>query len=398
MAHMDTDFLERAIQVLETRTPELAKSQMKVPLSYYRDPEIHARERALFTALPRPLAGSTQIGEPGDYMVRRTMGLSVLLTRDDDGRAHAFLNYCRHRGAEPAKGCGNASRLSCPYHGWTYDMQGRLVGMPLRDRNSAIDFGEHGLVELPSEERHGLIWVVLTPGAKIDVAAHLGAVDRQLADQGLDKLRYYPALSMAPIAANWKCVGEGVIEALHVPFIHAATFNVTPKTDDTQTSGRYNSFADIGLYDRHGDHVHWMIPLFSRDDTDGVRREFSQGRHLDWRMVGNIWLLAPGILIANDQYGFDVGVMEPGDSVDTAFMHYGWLAPQEAPSGWPSPEVMAQRAAIAIAEDQVVWEGCGRGLARGGHDYAIVGRNEKGVQFFHESLAELTGYRGLGYI
>ena len=72
-----------------------------------------------------------------------------LITRDESGVAHVLLNYCRHRGAEPAHGCGNARRFTCPYHGWVYDTKGALTGMPLRDRHATLDLSDFGLVELP---------------------------------------------------------------------------------------------------------------------------------------------------------------------------------------------------------------------------------------------------------
>ena len=74
------------------------------------------------------------------------------------------------------------------------------------------------------------------------------------------------------------------------------------------------------------------------------------------------------------------------------------MGPSEAPDGLPSLDDMTLRAGAAVREDAPVWEGCGRGLALGAHDHALIGRNEKGVQIFHEALAEQTGYQGLGYI
>lgn len=398
MTKLDADLAARTIRIVEERVPELAPSQMLVPLSWYRDPLIHEEERRLFLTLPRPLAGSTQLANPHDYLVRESMGLSVLLTRDGDGQVHAFLNYCRHRGAEPAKGCGNSRRFSCPYHGWTYDTRGQLVAMPLADRNETLDYGKLGLVELPCEERHGLVWVILTPGLPIDIAAHLGAVDGQLAQQGLDRMHYFPALQMAPVAANWKCIGEGIVEALHLPFVHAATFDSIPRTDGGQARNLAAGFTDTGIYDRVGNHVRWMIPKFDRTGIPAFEAALARDESFDWRAISNIWILAPGIIIANDQYGFDIGVIEPGQEIDRAFMHYGWMAPTEPPEGYPPPEAMAERAARAIIEDQVVWEGCGRGLAKGAHDYVVIGRNEKGVQLFHEILADLTGRQHPGYL
>lgn len=390
-----TALLERSIRIVEERMPELAHSFMQVPLSYYRDAEIAERERQLFMTQPRPVVASTEIAAADDYLVRMTMGRSILCTRDVDGKAHVFLNYCRHRGAEPAKGCGNARRHSCPYHGWAYNSKGELVAMPLPDRNATLDYSELGLVELPSEERHGFVWAILTPGLAIDVAAHLGEVDGQLAAQGLEKMRYVNSLPLEPISANWKCVAEGVVESLHVPFVHRATFNVDPVSGGE----RFVSSAaiDMAIYDRFGPHVRYALPTFGRDQLDAMRGHRDAGKPVGWQQVVSVWLLSPGVLIANDSYGLDIGLMEPGPTTDTAYFRYGWMGPHVPPEGLPTVEEMAQRAGAAVREDAPVWEGCGRGLALGGHDYALIGRNEKGVQLFHEALAAQTGYAGLRY-
>ena len=92
----------------------------RLPACAARDPAVACGEAG----------ASSEIPNPDDYHVRFAMGRSILLTRDVDGKAHAFLNYCRHRGAEPASGCGNARRHSCPYHAWTYNSKGELVAMP----------------------------------------------------------------------------------------------------------------------------------------------------------------------------------------------------------------------------------------------------------------------------
>ena len=109
-----TTLLERSIEIVENRMPELADRYMQVPLSYYTSDKWAERERHLFMTQPRALIAASEIANPDDYLVRFAMGRSILLTRDMDGKAHAFLNYCRHRGAEPAQGCGNARRHSCP--------------------------------------------------------------------------------------------------------------------------------------------------------------------------------------------------------------------------------------------------------------------------------------------
>jgi choline monooxygenase len=377
--------MRRAVTIAENQLPEMADAHMEVPLDYFTDEELAARERDLFETSPLALLASNEIANPHDFVVRNAVGRSVLITRDEQGVAHAFMNYCRHRGAEVAGGCGNARRFTCPYHAWVYDTRGAVVGMPLADRHGDFDLSSYGLVELPSEERHGFVWVVLRRGHPIDVAAHLGELDSEIADLGCAKMQYYPSLDEAPLAANWKSVAEGLLEGLHVPFVHADTFNLNPQAAN----------VDIAFYDAIGPHIRWGLPMFGQEEAKRLRAT----PEADWcpeQAIGCIWLISPGLLLANELYGLIYADLSPGSATDRSSFRYGWLSPvTDAPEGMPSPEEMAARAARAVGQDQVVWEGCGRGLSRGAHGYELIGRNEKGVQLFHQVLAQQTGFAGL---
>lgn len=380
--------MRRAVDIAERQWPEMADHYMEVPLDYFNDEALAAKERALFETSPLALVASTEIGAPGDFLVRNALGRSILLTRDDDGVAHAFLNYCRHRGAEPAQGCGNARRFTCPYHGWVYDSRGRLSGVPQRNRFDDFNFDGHGLVELSSEERHGFVWVVLQRDHPIDVAAHLGALDSEIGGLGCDKMTYYSSIAEAPLEANWKSVAEGVLEGIHVPYVHADTFNLNPQA--------FN--VDVAFYDVIGPHVRWGLPIFDRDEAVRLR-SVPEDEWLPDERIGCIWLVFPGLLLANELYGVIYADLTPGLTVTSSTFRYGWLSPvADPPEGQPGPGEMAARAARAIVQDQQVWEGCGRGLSRGAHGYEVIGRNEKGVQLFHEVIARLTGYAGLRYV
>lgn len=379
--------IRRAITMVETETPELAAAHMQVPLSYYRDETLAAKEKELFETSPLALVASCEIANPHDYLVRNALGRSILLTRDEDGVAHAFLNYCRHRGAEPAKGCGNARKFACPYHAWVYDTKGRLTGMPLRSRFRDLDLSAHGLVELPSEERHGFLWAVLTPDHPIDVAAHLGALDAEIASLGCDRMSYYSSLEEVQLETGWKSVAEGLLEGIHLPHVHPDTFGLNP-----QAWG-----VDLALSDLIGPHIRWAMPLFGKEGVDRLRNTPES----EWepsKEIGCIWLISPGMLLSHEMYGMIYADLTPGTNTAQSFLRYGWMSPvKEAPEGLPSPEQLAARAAKGVAQDAPVWEGCGRGLARGGHDYALIGKNERAVQFFHERLARQVGYNGLRY-
>ena len=393
----ETNVLERTLEVVQKKLPHLAERYMRVPLTYYTNEQSAARERHLFMTQPIPLLAASEIAEPNSYFVRMAMGRSILLTRDEDGVAHAFLNYCRHRGAEPAQGCGKARGFSCPYHSWTYNTKGELIATPLPDRNASLDYRKLSLVELASEERHGFIWVVLTPGSAIDVSAHLGEVDAQIASLGCQTMKYHSSLRHELLEANWKTVAEGLVEALHVPFVHRATFNVDP----AGAGERFQSISsvDLAVYDRFGPHVRYSLPMFGQKEIAGIRQLQASGQGVPAGRIAQVWLLSPGVLLAQELYGLIYADLEPGPTIGSALFRYGWMSPvDKAPENLPSPSDMAHRAAVAVHEDAPVWAACGRGSAFGGHDHVLIGKNEKGVQLFHEALADQTGYDGLSYV
>jgi nitrite reductase/ring-hydroxylating ferredoxin subunit len=377
--------MKRVLDVVEAQRPEMAESYLRVALENYASEEIAARERELFETSPLALVASSEIAHPHDFLARPAVGRGILLTRDAQGRAHAFENYCRHRGAEPAKGCGNSRTFTCPYHAWVYDNQGRLIGMPLRNRYDDLDLSKLSLVELPCEERHGFVWVVLRPGAKIAVAEHLGPLDSDLAELGCARMTYYNSLDQAPLAANWKSVTEGLLEGLHVPHVHPDTFALNP-----QANG-----VDLGCFDAVGPHVRWTLPMFGREEVARLRALPES----EWDLAGSlacVWWISPNLLLANELYGLIYADLSPGPTTSQSVFRYGWLSPQRsAPPGMPSPEAMAARAARAVGQDRPVWEGCGRGLSVGTHGYALIGRNELGLQLMHKSVARQAGYGGL---
>eukprot|EP01036_Dinobryon_divergens_P036698 gene36698-47837_t len=143
----------------------------------YSDRERAARERdSLFRSQPLFMGLSSRLSKAGDYITEDVAGMPVLLVRGPDGTVRAFANVCRHRGAPVAEGCGNARAFVCPYHAWTYDAQGRLLGVTDKAGFAGLDIGAHGLVRLPAGEKHGMIFVRATPlregePAEIDVDA-----------------------------------------------------------------------------------------------------------------------------------------------------------------------------------------------------------------------------------
>ena len=171
-----TVLARRALAHFQNRTTDQAPAQMRLPVDAYADPERYAREvQRIFRELPIAVALSLELPEPGSYKAETLMGIPLLVTRDESGAAHAFLNVCRHRGAIvcPA-GSGLRKRFSCPYHAWTYDLRGKLVAVNAADTFGDVDRETRPLTELPCAESAGVIWACLTPGAAFDIDAWLG--------------------------------------------------------------------------------------------------------------------------------------------------------------------------------------------------------------------------------
>jgi phenylpropionate dioxygenase-like ring-hydroxylating dioxygenase large terminal subunit len=124
--------VKRLRALVDAKTTEMADTVLRVPLAFYRDPALLARERDLIMSTPLALVPTARLPRPNDYIVRDVLGTSILVARAADGTARAFLNYCRHRGARvvASGSCGSARRFTCPYHAWSYDDAGELVGMP----------------------------------------------------------------------------------------------------------------------------------------------------------------------------------------------------------------------------------------------------------------------------
>ena len=186
--------LESIRSQLAAKSPRWGDGETHIPVERYFDPAIWQAEiRGLFRALPLVAAHSSEIAT-GQVLACDTFDVPVLIARDAEGVVRAFLNVCRHRGMRLVDAGDSAhSRASvvCPYHGWSYRLDGRLRHMLHAEAFDACPAGARDLVQLPCEERHGLVWVVPDAHAKIDLPAFLGSLDAELAFCDLPSLRSF---------------------------------------------------------------------------------------------------------------------------------------------------------------------------------------------------------------
>ena len=160
-------------------TVNLAPEIGQVPAWHYYDEERWALEmKQVFSRLPLMLATSSEIPGPGDYKAMEAAGVPVLISRGEDGAINAYMNMCRHRGAIiMPEGCGNTHRFTCPYHAWTYGLEGELKGVYNGKDFGELDKSANGLRRLPVLERSGLIWVTLDPDSTLPIETFLCGYD-----------------------------------------------------------------------------------------------------------------------------------------------------------------------------------------------------------------------------
>lgn len=245
------EMAETMLKHVEQGTTDQAPAVMRVPVEDYLDPGRWRLEMdRIFMRLPLMLALTIEIPEPGSYKAMDAVGKPVLITRDKERKASALLNVCKHRGMQVApQGRGECARFSCPYHGWTYSNDGRLLAVAEAGTFGEVEKSALGLTELPCQEIAGMIFVILTPGVAIDVPAFLGDMLTDLA--ALDLGSWYYHGSKEILGANWKVAFDGYLEGYHFATAHPKT--VAPRTPSNrahyQMSGPHLliGFPQVGI-------------------------------------------------------------------------------------------------------------------------------------------------------
>jgi choline monooxygenase len=378
----DPALTQRGLDHVRAGTTDLAPSVLRVPLWYYRDEGNLDREMELLRTTPLALVPSARVPREHDFVVRSVLGTSVLVTRGADGVARAFLNYCRHRGARPADGCGNARRFTCPYHAWVYDAEGRLVGMPGAQGFDEVDRTTAGLVALPCEERHGMVWVVLTAGLPLDLDAHLGPLDAELAEWPLGAYHHH-AVQDFESEVSWKAALEGFAESYHFPYVHGESLI------------GMNTLADVSVHEAFGRHQRVCFPYPWITSHDRASDEGNDGP--SWEPIANmavIYWIFPNLVVAVTATGAELIDILPAGSPTRCAVSHGLIVPQapatdEERAGLD--DLFAQVHAALYDEDFGMLPQCGDSIRNGQHDHMLIGRNEIGVQHVVRTFASALG-------
>jgi phenylpropionate dioxygenase-like ring-hydroxylating dioxygenase large terminal subunit len=193
-----------------------------LPAWTYSDPEFFALEKErVFAPSWQVVCHESDLPNPGDWHTLDCLGESAIVVRGADGTLRAFVNVCRHRGSRLVDGAsGCARKLVCPYHAWTYDLDGALVGVPDQASYPALDKARHGLAPVGLEVWHGFVFVRLADGGP-SVADMMAPYEAMIAPYRFEELRALGRVTLRPRSVNWKTIGDNYSDGLHIPIAHA---------------------------------------------------------------------------------------------------------------------------------------------------------------------------------
>ena len=349
--------------MIDDYTPKELPRATTIPARWYRDPHLLELESAaVFARTWQPAGHAASVAQPGSYLAAEIAGEPVVVTRAKDGILRAFSNVCRHRASIIAGGHGTANALRCPYHAWTYGLDGRLLGCP--EFEGVLDF-EKSAVRLPEfrAETWGPYVFVNQDANAPSLADVLGAIPGEVAALGCPagQLQFSERRDYT-IACNWKVYVDNYLEGYHLPAAHPSLF-------------RELDYANYRV-DTHRYYSSQIAPI--RPPAGGVRQYESDGLSaLYYWIFPNFMLnVYPDNLSANI-----IVPLGPGKTL-TIFEWFSY------PGAALKPETIAFSDEIQ-QEDIAICESVQKGLhSRTYNTGRFSAKRENGVHHFHLLLHE----------
>lgn len=244
------------------------------PACYFNDDFYQRELETIFHSGWVMVGRAERLPETGSFFTAEFGATRLILTRAEDGRLHALANTCRHRGAPLLQGEGRCKTIACPYHAWTYGLDGTLLGAPGMKESLGFETADYPLLTARVDTWGGFIFVCLSPLAA-PLAAWLGDLPARLAMYGFEYMRAARRVTY-DVACNWKVWVENFMEGYHIPTVHRSTISRQKAVNIPEDPGRGEYTA---IYERHegtrallfGDTGFPPIETLSGDSCEGSR-------------------------------------------------------------------------------------------------------------------------------
>jgi phenylpropionate dioxygenase-like ring-hydroxylating dioxygenase large terminal subunit len=371
-----SDVAQRLLANVDQEHGDYGETMLNVPVVRYRDADRFEQElEHVFRRSPLLVALTCDIPAAGDFTTLDIAQRPIVVVRGEDGVARTFLNVCRHRGAPVADGCfGRTRRFTCPYHFWVYDTQGALVGNTDRGAFDGLDVT--GLVELPTAERMGAVFALLTPGLTFDVDDWLGDMASCLEYLNLEKLFRHNVKTILQ-SGNWKATADGYVDGYHLGYLHRNTIGT-------------KSITNRNAFDLYGPHVRLGFankPLPGMRDLPVEEWQLPQAMSL-------VHYVFPNVSISGQPTtGLMVSRILPGPTVDTSMVTQYQYFREPLMTEEAMAEAERKRAlyeAVTGEEDFSTVMKITAALPAVADDVFRFGRNERGNQNLHQWVEKLV--------
>jgi len=311
--------------------PEDART---LPARYYTDVDLYKAEMdRLFGRMWFYVARSEEIERPGQFVVRELNGYNIVVTRNAGGRVTAFHNVCRHRGTRLCTEAAGkfAGSIQCPYHAWTYDLDGRLIGAPHMDEVPHFRKSDFPLHAVRADEWDGHVFLSLAQNGP-SLKEQLGTLVERFRSWRMQELRLGRRI-VYDVKANWKLIIQNYNECLHCPNLHPALNKLShylsgenEPLHSTYMGGRMDLRPGVDTLSMDGSCPRELLPDLSADDRRRVYYysifpNMLLSLHPDYMMTHTLWPQAPDRTINVCEWHFQPSELaregfDPSDCVD----------------------------------------------------------------------------------
>ena len=362
----DQAVFERVFNHIDNSTTDLGERVWREPADNYYSQERFDAEIAMLKRLPVAYCPSAALPDKGSYIARSSAGTPLVVVRGLDGVVRAFINACRHRGMQVASGRGCSRAFVCPYHAWTYNLEGNLKHIPGQEGFPGVDPEQHGLVEVSAREKGGIVYVM-----------QKGEITEDMLEDCLDY--FSPEQQMFETEemvdeANWKILNETLMEGYHIKSLHRATF--------------YPYGLDyINLVEISGANSKVTYP-FRR--IEKMRDVAPDQRRIDG-LVTSVYLVFPTASVSVLSKHTNLAILEPLSPTSSRWVLYRMV--NRAVDGKDIPLEEAQRDALFVGdsgqiEDREAARAIQQSVSSNGNTHFTFGHFESAIVNFHQHLAK----------
>jgi choline monooxygenase len=379
----DVEIVRRVLAHIDARTTDEGEA-WREPVANYVDPQRFADELSVLRSWPSVFVPSAAIPNAGDHLERAVFGVPLFAVRDRDGSARVFRNSCRHRGVALVDGAGCSRALVCPYHGWTYGLDGSLSHVPHADAFPDLDVSSRGLVEVASAEVGGLIVIEAVERADGETRAGVTGPDFAALTDGTPwHADVVPATRLSDTTSsvrpmNWKVLVEQFLEGYHIRTTHRETFFPL-------------QYDDLNVIETFGPNSRITYP-YRNIERLRDRPESTWSTHA---RVTFVYQLFPNVMIATfpdrvifvaiDPIDVEHSTLTLYSMVDLAVVDAGGTdaTPVDRPERPSGGRSLVERGGI---EDDAMSAAVQRGLHAGANAFVEFGRHESACGHFHRTL------------